>query len=219
MNWNNFVELFGIAASVLVAVSLTMKNIKWLRVINLAGSLCFAAYGYWINSISVTLLNLFTVGVNIFFIIGMVKKSGKPDTFDILFVNPKEDEYARRFITFYADDIRKFFPSFNPDLNAGTLAGADCCFILRETIPVSIFAYRKGNGNDIAILLDYAIPAYRDFKNASFFFNTAVDRIAKPGDIFTAAAEVPAHARYLKRIGFEKAGNIEGAELFRKIAD
>lgn len=216
MNWDFFVELFGIAASLIVAASLMLKKITWLRLINLAGSLCFALYGFWIGSISIPLLNLFTAGVNIFYLFGMIKKSKHPDTFDILFVNPKHDEYVRRFITFYADDIKKFFPSFNPDLEKGTLAGTECCFILRETLPVSVFAYRKGGGNENIILLDYSIPAYRDFKNAHFFFHSAIQRIAKPGDIFNADAEVPAHARYLKRIGFERIGHIDKAELYRK---
>ncbi len=216
MNWNFFVEAFGLAASVIVAASLMLKNIKWLRMINLAGSLCFAFYGFWIGSISILLLNLFTAGVNIFYLFRMMKKSERPDTFDILFVNPQHDEYVRHFITFYTDDIKKFFPSFNPDLESGTLAGAECCFILRETIPVSVFAYRKGGENENIILLDYSIPAYRDFKNAAFFFNSAIMRIAKPGDIFNAGAEVPAHARYLKHMGFESIGRTEKAELFRK---
>lgn len=216
MSWDVFVEVFGITASVIVAVSISLKSVKWLRIINLAGSLFFALYGFWIGSISIVLLNLFTVGTNLFYIIMMMKKSKHPDTFDILFVNPKEDEYARRFIQFHTDDIKKFFPTFNPDFDNGTLAGAECCFILRETIPVSIFAYRKGSGGENIILLDYSIPAFRDYKNARFFFDSALKRIAKPGDIFNADAEVPAHARYLKRMGFERIGHIEKAELFRK---
>ncbi|MDR2901236.1 MAG: YgjV family protein [Treponema sp.] len=219
MNWDVFVEIFGIAASIILAFSMMLKNVKWLRFVNLAGSLCFAVYGFWLGSISIVLLNLFTSGVNIFYLVGMMKKSKHPDTFDILFVNPQDDEYARRFILFYADDIKKFFPAFNPDLENGTLAGAECCFILRETIPVSIFAYRKGSNGENLILLDYSIPAYRDLKNARFFFDSALKRIAKSGDIFNADAEVPAHARYLKRIGFERIGHIENAELFRKKVD
>lgn len=216
MIWNFFVEAFGIAASVIIAASLMLKNIKWLRMINLAGSLCFALYGFWIGSVSILLLNIFSAGVNIFYLTGMIKKSKHPDTFDILFVNPGHDEYVRHFITFYTDDIKKFFPSFNPDLESGTLADAECCFILRETIPVSVFAYKKNGNNENTILLDYSIPAYRDFKNASFFFNSAIKKIAKPGDIFNAGAEVPAHARYLKHMGFESIGHIEKVELFRK---
>jgi hypothetical protein len=219
MNWNYFVEIFGIAASVIVAISLTLKNLKWLRIVNLVGSLCFALYGFWIGSISVVSLNLFTIAVNFFYVYGMMKKSNHPDTFDIFFVNPKNDEYAQRFIKFHTEDIKKFFPRFNPDLENGTLADAECCFVLRETIPVSMFAYKKGSNNEYIILLDYSIPPYRDFKNARFFFDSAIKRIAKSGDIFNADAEVSAHARYLKYMGFEKIGHTEKAELFQKKVD
>ncbi|MDR2029709.1 MAG: YgjV family protein [Treponema sp.] len=216
MDWSLFIEWFGIFASVLVAVSITMKNIKWLRVLNLTGSFTFAVYGICIRSLPVILLNIFTVGINIYYLIKLRQDSRKPETFDVLFVNPLSDEYVRRFILFHREDISRFFPSFDPNPETGTLAGAECCFILRETLPVSLVAFRRGPGDEIAILLDYAIPAYRDLKNARFFFETVSARIAVPGAVFTAAAEVPAHVKYLRRMGFAETGKTGGAVLFQR---
>ncbi|QQO09107.1 YgjV family protein [Breznakiella homolactica] len=216
MSWAVFVEWFGVLSSVLVAVSLTMKNIKWLRIMNLIGSFCFAVYGFCIVSFPVMILNVFTVGVNIFYLIRMQKDYRKPSVFDVIAVDPKQDEYVRRFLRFSNDDIRRFFPSYNSDPETGTLAGAECCFILRETLPVSLVAFRREKDNEIAILLDYAVPAYRDLKNARFFFETAATSIAPKGSVFTAAAEVPAHESYLRRIGFTEIGRTGSAVLFRK---
>jgi hypothetical protein len=216
MNWSLFIEWFGIFASVLVAVSITMRNIKWLRILNLTGSIAFAVYGICIYSWPVMLLNVFTVGANIYYLLKLGKDSRKPETFDILFVDPAADEYARRFVLFHRENISRFFPSFDPNPETGTLAGAECCFILRETLPVSLVAFRRGPGEEIAILLDYAIPAYRDFKNAQFFFETVSSRIAAPGTVFNAVGEVPAHVRYLRRIGFSETGKTDRAVLFQK---
>jgi hypothetical protein len=193
-----------------------MKNIKWLRILNLIGSFAFAAYGISIHSLPVILLNVFTVGVNIYYLYKLTKDSRKPETFEILFVDPLADSYVRRFILFYREDIARFFPSFDPNPETGTLAGTECCFILRETLPVSLIAFRRFPGEEIAILLDYAVPAYRDLKNARFFFETVSSRIAVPGAVFSAAGEVPAHAGYLRRLGFTETGKTDGAILFQK---
>jgi hypothetical protein len=216
MNWSLFIEWFGVFASILVAVSITMKNIKWLRIMNLIGSFAFAAYGICIRSLPVILLNTFTVGANIYYLLKLRKDARRPETFDILFVDPVSDDYVRRFVLFHREDISRFFPSFDSNPETGTLAGTECCFILRETLPVSLVAFRRGPGEEISILLDYAIPAYRDFKNAKFFFETVSSRIAVPGAVFCAAGEVPAHRNYLRHMGFVETGRTDRAVLFQK---
>jgi hypothetical protein len=215
MNWSLFIEWFGIFASILVAVSITMRNIKWLRIVNLIGSLTFALYGIGIRSLPVILLNVFTVGANIYYLFKIRRDVQKPETFDVLFVDPALDEYVRRFVLFHGDDISRFFPSFDSNSETGTLAGAECCFILRETLPVSLVAFRRRE-EEIAILLDYAIPAYRDFKSAKFFFETVISRIAMSGTVCSAAGEVPAHINYLRRMGFSETGRTDRTVLFQK---
>ncbi|MDR1429797.1 MAG: hypothetical protein LBI85_05860 [Spirochaetaceae bacterium] len=216
MNTRMILEGFGMGASLLVALSLTMQNIKRLRILNLIGSIAFAAYGAGIRSASVVILNLFTVGVNIYYLIRMSYGNKAPGGFAVSRVDPNTDDYVRRFVDFNVQDICRFFPSFNPDIETGTLAGADCYFILRETLPVSLIAFRKGPDSEIAILLDYAIPAFRDYRNAKFFFENAVKELASEGDVFVAKAEVPAHKTYLKRLGFEEVEKTDGGILFRK---
>jgi hypothetical protein len=214
MDWSNVIHGFGLFASILVALSLTMRNLKSLRVLNLTGSLVFAVYGYCIKSYPVIILNLFTIGVNIFYLIRLRWNGSRP-SFDIMFVDPLEDPYVQRFLLFYGEDISRFFPSFD----AEKLDEVTGCFILRETLPVSLVLFKKDIGGELAILLDYAIPAYRDFKNARFFFSSAAARIASPGMFFSAAGEVPAHTSYLRRMGFDEVGRrSDGAILFQKKA-
>lgn len=217
MEWLHLIHGFGLSASVLTALSLTMRNIKSLRSINLAGSLLLAMYGYLIRSYPVIALNLFTASVNIYYLWKLRLVSRIPDVFDVMFVDPEEDDYVRHFILFHEKDICRFFPSFDVDPVEGTLAGSECCFILRETIPVSLVVFRRDVGDEIAILLDYAVPAYRDMQNAKFFFETVATRIASPGMFFSAVGEVPAHTKYLRRLHFEEVGKRDdGAVLFQK---
>ena len=215
-NW--LIEAIGILGGFLIALSLTMRNIKYLRIINLAGCLVFGTYGIVIGSLSVSLLNIYSAGANVFFIIKFFTDHARPQAFDILFKNPSTDDYIRRFVFFHAADIKKFFPSFAPDSETGTLKGTECCFILRETIPVSLVAFRREENGVISIILDYAIPAYRDLKSGNFFFESAVSQIALPGTVFSAVAEVPAHASYLRKLGFrEVSSDKEGVHFTKEI--
>lgn len=213
---NSWIEWFGTLASVIVALSLTMRNIKRLRILNLAGSLAFAVYGFRIAAWPVFGLNVFIVVVNAWYLYRMGTDAKKEDTFDVLFVDPAKDDYARRFLSFHRVDIARYFPSFNPDPAKGTLAGAEACFILRETLPVSLVVFRRLPNGEIALLLDYAIPAYRDLKNARFFFEKAAKRIAPASAVFSAVAEEHVHAGYLRKMGFQEVGRSGDAVHFRK---
>jgi hypothetical protein len=212
-----FYELIGIIATLMVSASLCMKNIKGLRILNLAGSAIFIGYSFLINSLSVFLLNSFAVMVNAYYLIRMKSKSAKTDLFDVLFIDSIEDDILRRFVRFHGEDITRFNPSFDPALTSGTLAGAECCFILRETLPVSLIAYKRGEDGEIIILVDYVIPSFRNFKNARFFFSTVANRIASPGSVFLTKGEVAAHINYFKRMGFIETGRDGQAVLLRKV--
>ncbi len=67
----NMVEIMGYAASIMVAISLTMKDIKKLRVINFIGCALFAIYGSMIGAWPVVATNGFIACVNIYFLTKM----------------------------------------------------------------------------------------------------------------------------------------------------
>ena len=51
MDWIHVLkEVIGYAASLIILVSLLMTNVYRLRLINLAGSLCFSLYGWLIGA-------------------------------------------------------------------------------------------------------------------------------------------------------------------------
>jgi len=65
------VEILGYAASIMVAISLTMKDIVKLRILNFIGCALFTAYGLMIDSWPVVLTNGFIACVNIYFLAKM----------------------------------------------------------------------------------------------------------------------------------------------------
>ena len=64
----NYLEFLGYLASTLVAISLMMRSLTKLRVINLSGSLLFTVYGFSIGAYPVAALNAFIVLVNLFYL-------------------------------------------------------------------------------------------------------------------------------------------------------
>lgn len=70
------VEIFGTAASIMIILSLVSSNIKWLRLLNLIGSIMFVVYAIIINSFSVALTNSFGALFNIYHLIKIYKEEG-----------------------------------------------------------------------------------------------------------------------------------------------
>ncbi|MGF1748287.1 YgjV family protein [Vibrio cionasavignyae] len=70
----NMVEILGYAASIMVAISLTMKDIVKLRVLNFIGCALFTAYGLAIDSMPVVITNGFIACVNVYFLAKMMQE-------------------------------------------------------------------------------------------------------------------------------------------------
>ena len=65
-------EWVGYLASVLVAVSITIKGGLYFRILNLAGSICFLIYGVIIGSWPVMIINVYGIGINIFHLVKII---------------------------------------------------------------------------------------------------------------------------------------------------
>jgi hypothetical protein len=66
VEWKDWI---GYAASVLIAVSITISNNRYFRILNLIGSACFTIYGVFIRSWPVAIINAYCIGINIFHLI------------------------------------------------------------------------------------------------------------------------------------------------------
>ncbi len=69
----SWVEYIGYAASILIGISMFMKNIVKLRLINLIGSLLFSIYGFIIKAYPVAIVNIVIVFTNMYYIYKLKK--------------------------------------------------------------------------------------------------------------------------------------------------
>jgi len=67
-------EWIGYLASILIAISITISNNFYFRILNLVGSACFMVYGIIIHSYPVAIINAYGIGINVYHLIKNRKK-------------------------------------------------------------------------------------------------------------------------------------------------
>ena len=199
-------ELFGYAGSVLVAVSLMMRSLVRLRVINFVGALAFSIYGLHIHAYPVAGLNGLIAIVDVWFLVQMWSQR---DYFQLLEVT-HDSEYLRGFVHFHRADIAGFIPGYVYEPEPGQLS----LLVLRNMVPAGVLLARV-EGGQARVLLDFVIPGYRDFGVGRFLFDDNAPWFRQRGiQRFVSAPGHPRHAGYLRRMGFHP----EGEDLVRDLA-
>ena len=203
---NMIFEIIGYVASVVTAVSLTMKNIKRLRWWNLFGAATFSAYGALIGAWPVFALNGFVAIVDIYYLITMNRHK---EYFDMMEVDIHTSDYAKRYLDFYKNDIATFFPDFKLDPQKKYKAS----FCLRDANPVNLIVVSELVNNEVLIELDYVIPEYRDMKNGQYFYHEGIKKMGlDKGQTFVSKNTNESHQKYLKTLGFKE---VDG-KVFKK---
>lgn len=193
------VEWFGTAMSVIIAISLTQKNIKMLRWINLFGASGFCIYGVLIQAWPVVGLNGFITLVDIYYLIEFAVRK---DLFSYINGSVETSPYCRSFLEFYKEDIQRFHVGQKWDKKW------EYCLILRNMVPVSVILFERISEDSAEIKLDYATPQYRDFKNARFFLERV---LPEPNELnfrkLRTKTHNGQHRRYLLKIGYREEGD------------
>ncbi|MSR92305.1 YgjV family protein [Inconstantimicrobium porci] len=74
----NWVEYIGYGASILVGLSMFMKDIMKLRFVNTIGCLLFVIYSFFIKAYPVAIVNIIIIiFVNLYYLYTMMKDDGK----------------------------------------------------------------------------------------------------------------------------------------------
>lgn len=209
---NQWIEWVGYAASLLVAVSLTMRSVLRLRIFNLIGSLCFTVYGALIGAYPVALVNAAIVVINIYYLAEMLRKQTYFSCVDA----EADSGYVQAFLAFHAADIKRFFPdwSYRPE------PGQVRWLILRDAQPVGLFVGAPDGRGGLQVQLDYVIPGYRDLKPGLFLYSQQAGRFRELGvDHLYSATASEAHRGYLLQMGFapRTAQGAAGEEFWRAV--
>ncbi|MCG9730321.1 uroporphyrinogen decarboxylase [Shewanella sp. Isolate13] len=74
----NTIEIIGYSASVMVAISLMMKDIIWLRCLNFTGCALFVIYGASIEAWPVAGMNAFVACINVYHLLKLYRNRNNP---------------------------------------------------------------------------------------------------------------------------------------------
>jgi hypothetical protein len=192
-------ELIGYLASVLVVVSLTMREVLRFRLLNLVGGLTFLAYGWLIGSTPVVITNVVIIGINLWFLWTVTTRE---DYFSLLEV-PHSSPYLAEFLEFHHDEIRRFMPEFTGHPGPGSIS----LLVLRDMVPAGAVIGRPAGEGVLEIDLDYAIPQYRDTLLGRYLFHRRQDTFLDRGfhRLISPAGSLK-HRSYLRRVGFVPLG-------------
>lgn len=199
VNTHFVLELIGYLASAVIAISLMMRSIVRLRVINMIGGAGFSLYGLLIGAYPVAILNGLIVGVNAYHVARMLSQK---EYFRLLKLRPESD-YLRYFLGFYGEEIRKILPGFayRPGVNQVTL------FILRDCNPAGVFIAEERSPGILHVVLDFVVPPYRDFKIGKFLFVEQAQFFRERGiREIVVSPRTKEFGAYLVKVGFEPAG-------------
>lgn len=207
MTLNQIYEIIGYAASLLVALSLMMRSILRLRLINLVGAVVFTIYGLVIHAYPVAAVNGFIVIIDLYYLVQMLATK----EFFRLMEMPPDSDYLRAFLDFYAADIQRFQPGFNLTAQPDQLI----LFVLRNMVPAGVIVGEKSGPGELTMRLDYAVPGYRDLKMGRFFYQAhAADLRARGIQTIYSEPGMPAHAHYLEQMGFRPQTTPSGKTLY-----
>lgn len=200
MNPHMIIEAAGYLGSLLVLVSMLMTSVFKLRVINTAGSLIFTVYALIIRSYPTALMNFCLVLINLHF---LWKMSRMDRDFDLVETG-RDDPFLRYFIDSHREDIRTCFPGVQLDLSEADRAYIICC----KGLPVGV-TVGDLQGDAMDLVLDYTVPAYRDFSVGRFL----LAELKKQGiRKLCYGGPVEHHLPYLQKLGYVKNG-----ELYEKM--
>lgn len=203
----SWLDVFGYAASVVVAISLMMGSVLKLRWWNLVGSGAFTLYGLLIQSRPVAILNAFIVLVNIYYLVNLYRRREHFEAIPL----PEDSPYLARVLEAHREEIVRIFPGFEHRPSSQRVG---LC-VLRDLIPVSFLLGTPDADGTLRVDLDYALPPYRDLRPGGFLFRERQDLFRDLGiRRLRARTADRVHADYLRRVGFREEMPAGGGRSF-----
>lgn len=197
------VELIGYVASALVVTSLAMTSVVRLRMISLAGSTTFVAYGVLIGSIPIVITNASIAALNVYF---LSRELGRRRDLGAVVV-PRDSPFLVDFLHSHDDDIARFQPDVDID------ADGDFALVLnRDRLPAGVLLGER-RGGDLHVVLDYVLKPYRDSRLGHWLYGDGASVLRSAGiDHVTASPSSAVHRSYLQRVGFSPVDGPTGDE-------
>ena len=190
------IELIGYLGSALVVVSMLMASVVKLRVVNTVGSAIFMGYALVIGSYPTAVMNFFLIAINVYHLVRLFRSHKE---YDLVAASP-DDGFVKYFLDKYRADIAAHFPGFTEKDARTDHVLLVCC----SGDPAGIFLADDAGNGDLNVLLDYAVPAYRDTSAGRFLYARLKEKGYRR---LIAMGDAKKHRDYLTHVGFKQEGD------------
>lgn len=205
-------QVLGYIASILLAISLMVSNDFKFRWLNTLGCLAFIIYGIFINALPVILTNSLLLLINGFYLIKIYRTK---ESFDLLEFEPSAT-LVGRFLNFYEDDIKTYFPAFTAITHSNNIRFV----VLRDIVIANIFASTLEPDGTAIVNLNYTVTKYRDYKVGRFIFEKENKYLISKGvkRLIYFQEVNKKHQQFLQVMGFKRE-KIDGKECLVKLLE
>lgn len=159
-------EIVGWFGSAMLVVSLLQTRVMRFRVLNAAASAVLTGYNAVLGVWPMVALNLVLVGVNLWVVIGLLRRRHDARAYDVVRIGVGEP-FLARVLARHADDIAAH-------THAAPTAPFDAqhAFVVTSGDDlVGVVLSREGRTPDEQqVVLDYVLPPYRDFTPGEFVY-------------------------------------------------
>lgn len=192
-------ELVGWLGSAVLIVSLLQTRVMRFRVLNTVSCAVLIVYNAAIAVWPMAAMNVVLVAINLWVMARLVRERHDERVYDAVPIGV-EQPFLHRLLERHAADIA----TFNPDLPPEVTRVAEHAFLVStQDQVVGVVLSRQGRTpTEQQVLLDYVLPAYRDFTPGEFVFR-ADGPFARIGtQRVVASAGMAASEKYLRSVGF-----------------
>ncbi|MCL3860104.1 YgjV family protein [Actinotalea sp. K2] len=204
------VEAIGWIGSAVLIISLLQTRVMRFRVLNTLSCLVLIGYNAVVEVWPMAAMNVVLVGINLWVISRLVRERHDERAYDVVPIGV-DQPYLRHLLSRHSQDIR----AFNPDLPDDGVPVADHAFLVSTGDQlVGVVLSRAGQEvGEQQVVLDYVLPAYRDFTPGEFVFRTDGPFAAMGTRRVVASAGMAASEKYLRAVGFVAQGDRRVLEL------
>lgn len=196
MTTETFIQAMGYFSTVLILISFLMTSVVKLRLFNLIGSVIFVIFAFLTKSYPTAIMNVGLCLINIYFLIRLARSRSLTLHLPIAL----DSAYLKEFLKLYREDIRVYFPAFDPESGENDTA----FFVYYDMNPVGLILGRKQENGVLDVALDYTIPKYRDASVGRYLYPHLLGEEGFAALELRSASEK--HRPYLQKMGFRQDG-------------
>lgn len=196
--WLSIAPWFGYLASLMLILALIVNNDLKFRWYNLVGNIAFIVYGVILMAVPVLITNGILLFINIYYLQKVYRQKENFDLIEFL----GEEKLAVKFLRFYADDIRAYFPAFEQQQLKNQLNFV----VLRDLVIANMFSAHITPDGDAQVQLNYTVPRYRDYKIGRYLFEQEKQFLINKGirRIVYTRVDNKHHRQFLQVMGFHE---------------